>query len=287
MTTAITPYVSRAVARSFITPPRWYPTRQRVRAANIIRNFYYASRLGKGIKMRAAARKIQGLWRAKAARRSAPQSKTNTRQKGAIQSDVTISMRTLLAEQFQWPTQGADIGQRLGATIRLSGIKLCEQITNDLAYPVVVHYAIVQEKTEKTPFRSDFFRDTTSGSDRSKDFENASPGSASQPYDFSYDCFPMNPDRFYILMHYKKVLAAENPDTQWRWDTWKFEKYLNFKGKKFTFDTSADVQPQKPLYKVIWWQPLRQQDWATPIPAQLPILKRQTTSIMYFRPNFI
>lgn len=217
--------------------------------------------------------------------RLVPEPSGTTRQVGQpITSSQVIPLRTFTFEPFTWPTAGAGQNQRLGATVKVSGIKICEQFNNALEYPVEVHYAIVQPRGSSTT-TTNFFRATDQLLDRSKDFINMAVGVPSS-YDFSYNCLPINSDKWIVLTHQKKQLAAENTDVHWSWDTWKFEKYLNLKGQKFTFDVATDTQPAKPLYRIMWWQPLRAEDWAAPY-AVLPSITRQADSTIYFRPNFV
>lgn len=281
----ITPYVSRAIT-SYSTPRgiRYvFPTRRKINAANVIRGAYYASRLAKNLKLRSAARKIQRAWKnSKAARRTLPGTRSTTRQHGEPPVNAEqVPVRALVQKEFDWPPPGDDYGDRLGATIKLSGIRICEQFTNPNSYPIVIHYAVIQPKESNINLKQDFFRDTTSGVDRSKNFTDASNVS---PYEFSYDCYPINPDKYNILMHMKRMLASDNTEVNQRWSTWKFIKWLNFKGKRFTFDLSTDSQPRNPIYRVYWWQPMNAADWDVSEP--LATIPRQADSVMYFRPNF-
>lgn len=217
--------------------------------------------------------------------RLAPEAVTSTRQRGKLLDSEAISMRSQLISLLDYPEAGSGVGQRLGSTITLAGLKVCEQFHNDQAYPIVVHWALLQQRRNKASNLENFFRDTTSATDRSLNFSNASAG-GSQAYSFAYDCYPINPDEFNILDHRKKVLSAENTDLHWTYDTWKFEKYYKI-DTKFTFDNSTDTQPQKPIIRVIWWQPLRSNDWVTPLSNPLPTITRSSKSVCYFRPNFV
>lgn len=209
-----------------------------------------------------------------------------TRQHGDQPSWSGVPLRNLQLEKLTWPDQGSSVGDRLGPTIRVSGFKLCEQFHNDQAYPIVVHYAVVQLKRASTSssgsVKTNFFRETHS-SNRSSTFVDA-VATAPQTYEFKYDCSPINPDNLNILMHEKRVLSAENTDLQWWTDTWKFDKYIKMNGTKFTFDVATTgSEPNNPVYRVIWWQPLRHNDWVSPVPNPLPTISRQSHMTLYYR----
>lgn len=233
--------------------------------------------------------------------RTEPDQPQSTRQHGDLDNDRDDTddraslkappLRTLKVQALKWPVQGTDVGQRLGTTIRVSGFKVCEQFTNTQAYPIVVHYAILQQKNESGNIASavgsdstgltSFFRNNLGGSSRSRDFTNA-VADLSIPFEFFYDCFGINPDQYHVLTHKRMVLAAENTDVKWNWDTWKFDDYIDLKGKRFTFALATDTQPQSPIYRVFWWQPLREADWADPVPNPLPAIQRNNHSAVYF-----
>lgn len=215
---------------------------------------------------------------------------TSTRQTGTVTSQDDIDLRNLEVRTLKWPSQGSDLGNRLGTTIKVSGFKVCEQFTNTQAYPIVIHYAIIQKKNTgqaSLGVNSSFFRDNLgdNAEGRGRDFVDLVP-LGDEPYDFAYDCFAINPDLWNVVMHKKRVLAAENTDVNWAWDTWKFDEYVNMKGKVFSFNKATDTSPNQPLLKVFWWQPLRAQDWADPAPGALPTIGRQSHECMYFRNGF-
>lgn len=236
-----------------------------------------------------AASKIQGAFKAFKRRkglkhRMAPEAVTSTRQRGILINDEKIALRTLFISSLSYPASGNGVGERLGSTIKMAGLKVCEQFHNDNDFPIVIHWALLQQRRNKALNSENFFRDTTSAVDRSLNFSSPTAGGNS-PYSFAYDCYPINPDEFYILDHRKKVLSGENADVRWDWDTWKFEKYYKL-NVKFTFDGALDSQPQKPIIRVMWWQPLRSTDWPNPQPTPLPSITRNAKAVTYFRPNF-
>lgn len=240
-------------------------------------------------RIRSAARTIGRAWKKSRARRAAPGARQSARTNGEVINGETIPMRQIQVKNLKWPNSGTSSGQRIGPTIKLSGFRLCEQFHNDLEYPIVIHYALLQYRAQGTDtIQTDFFRDTTAVGDRSSNFVNAVAGGTTDdfPYEFKYDCYPINSNKFHVLMHMKRVLAAENTDIKWNWDTWKFQKWINMKGKKFTFDDDSDPNPTKSIFRVFWWQPLRIGDWGTgtdPVVVQNATISRQADQVLYFR----
>lgn len=215
--------------------------------------------------------------------RMAPEAVTTTRQSGqAIVSNENIPLRVIQFRGFTWPTTGSNDNQRLGSTVKVSGIKVCETFANNQFHPIEVHYAIIQPRGESTT-SIDFFRSTNSGGSRSTDFTNATPGTPVS-FDYKYNCMPINPDKWHVIMHQKKMLSFDN-DVELN-NYWRIDKYISLKGRRFTFADSSATEPVKPLYRVFWWQPIRSSDWADPTPSPLPTIEHMSNSVIYFRPNF-
>jgi len=211
--------------------------------------------------------------------RSAPPATGSTRQVQAT-GVSTVTQRILNISQPSWPAQGSNITSRLGCNVKLSGMKVCEQFENLQNYPIVVHYAIVQQKREDTDLKLDFFRDGTTTTGRTINFADTVIGSTT--YDFKYDCASLNSDKWYVLVHQKKALSASTEGDVMK-KAWKFDKYLNFKGQNFVFENAADTQPQKALYFLIWWQPMFSTNWSNVGP--LPTIVRSSSSTLYYRPS--
>lgn len=213
--------------------------------------------------------------------RTAPQASGTTRQVQAT-GVSTVTQRILNISQPSWPSQGSTITSRLGCNVRLSGLKVCEQFENLQNYPIVVHYAIVQQKREDTDLKLDFFRDGTTTTGRTINFADTVIGSTT--YDFKYDCASLNSDKWYVLVHQKKALSASSEGDVMK-KAWKFDKYLDFKGQNFVFENAADTQPQKALYFLIWWQPMFSTNWSNTGP--LPTIVRSSSSTLYYRPSYL
>lgn len=282
-------YQGAGAASRALTPMRDWVSANPDMASQLAGLAGSAARAGVQWSRRKTARKAYSA-RKPAAKRSAPTNAPSTRQVSqGITNAEEVGIRTLTTASLTWPSASADVGGRLGSTIRLSGIKFCEQFSNNKTVPIVVHWAVLQSRSAATTGaldkNVDFFR-STDGSTRSTDFSDTTAG-GSFSYQFLYDCYGINPDKFYILTHKRKTLAGSGTDENAHLATWKFTKYMNFGGKKFTFDRALDTEPQRPIFRVYWWQYLRPQDWNTSIASPKPSILRNADSTMYFRPNFI
>lgn len=225
------------------------------------------------------------------AARSAPGATTSTRQSGKQGEDFALGQRLLLVDNIDFPNAGASVGKRLGSTIRLSGIRICETVVNDLDFAVTFHWALLQPKSrgdiDVSEIKQEFFRETE-GPDRNRAFIDAKDGDT---YEYFYSCNGINPDKFNILTHMKKVLAPRdvtkdstfnfhNMDT--RNYTFHLDKYFNFKGKRMTFLNDADTVPEHPIIRVMWFQAHSFVDWETVNP-QLATIARSSKATVYFR----
>lgn len=251
-----------------------------------------------------AAKKIGRAWRkaskSKYARRTQPSASQNTRQFGRVYEGPfqSIAQRNLLVDAIPFPPQDADVGYRLGSAIKVSGIKVCERFTNRNAFAVRCHYAVIQQKDRglqpTSQVQLEFFRSTNVDTDspettlRAKNFVNALNSST---YEFAYDCYPINPDKFNILCHYTKVLGAkdtwagEGPNTQLPDNpmtyTWNINKYFNLSQKQMVFTFKDDTIPENPILRVFWWQALDGEDWGT-TPADETV-NRLSDSCVFFK----
>lgn len=216
--------------------------------------------------------------------RLAPEAITTTRQSGqTIVNNENIPLRNLEFRGFTWPTAGSGDNQRLGSTVKVSGIKICETFANIQNHAIEVHYAIIQPRHETNSENLDFFRSTNSSGSRSTDFVDLLPGGL-VTFDYKYNCMPINPDKWHVLLHEKKMLSFDN-DSHCD-NFWRIERYINLKGRRFAFSDSDSTEPVKPLYRVFWWNPLRSSDWGSPAPNPLPTIEHMSNSTIYFRPNF-
>lgn len=167
-----------------------------------------------------------------------------------------FSTNSLLFRRIKFPEgNSTNYTGRLGQSIRMKGIHVCDMIINHLTYPIEVHWALCQEKhKDVADLETDFFRDTTNTTDRSSNFE-----SGTTPWDQKYTCFRINPDKWNIVTHKRRVLdPKKNSDTyiqnlsevRWRW---KIDKFFPLK-QRVVFDSSAATEPTKPYIVFMWWQ---------------------------------
>ena len=269
-----------------------YKTRRAWRAAYTLGRFAKTYGTRRNFKRaKRAVTTIQRFYRkrSKAQRRSAPSSRQTTRQFGNVQSPgqlETFTQRTLHVDPVPFPGQGADVGLRLGSTIKLSGVKICERITNPTQRAVRLHWCLVQPKDrgEETAAQLSpaFFREPQ-GNARVRAFVDAQNG---DEFDFAYDCYGLNPDKFHIITHKKIVLSPKDNGNNFENELahrWMFnhDKYYKFK-KRFTFTTAQDTIPEHPILRVYWFQVIDPNDWNDETNQALE-LTRTKKSCVYFR----
>lgn len=123
----------------------------------------------------------------------------------------------------------------------------------------------------KSYLLKNFFRDTTGTTSRASDFDEIF--SDAVLYDFKYNCAALNPERFHIITHRKKVLLPYSAETGARnKDHWKIHKYFRMK-KKIVFEDMDTQIPKNPIYEVFWcnhtssegWTKTQNKDTQTPI----------------------
>lgn len=207
------------------------------------------------------------------AARAAPGAQQAARAFGETPATERIMQRQLYVDAIPFPPQGADVGLRLGSTIKVSGFHLCETFKNPNRYPVLLHYAILQAKspglTEADDIRTDFFRNTDIGSgsnSRTKPFLDAV---VPNPFDYGYNKDGINPDAFHILCHKKVILGGDNVHfgtTDVNEDSqrshWRMDQYFNMKGKKLTFKDNTDIYSEHPILRVVWFQAVSGPDFS-------------------------
>lgn len=253
--------MSSLVAYGARSAPVIYRYNKRLRLASGMAKHIYNNRAGYG----RAARTIGRAWkrsrrkRGKSyAARAAPSTKQSTRQYGSGIEATSASQISLQTQQIQFPDQTS--GGRVGSTIKLSGVKCCYHLTNNYNHPVEVHWALIQEKeySQLGPTQR-FFRDVSDQTSRSRDF----PSDPETGWTMLNVCQPINPDRFHIICHKRRILDGKAQTSGFlkdgRW-LWKLDKYFSFKKKKLSFDAPGDQLPTKPLMVATWCQRISEDD---------------------------
>lgn len=291
---AITPYGTSAIQRS---------VRSGV-GTGLARYAAYkgAKYAGRAMKNYMAKRIQRAYKKSKASRRTEKGSRQTTRQFGNI-SDAgivqTINHRQLIVDPIPFPIQGAEVGFRLGSTIRVSGIKLCERIVNTSDKAVRLHWCLLQPKDRgpqtANTVRESFFRQTKVNSNdptltvRSYTFNDAG---VAAPYDMRYDCYPLNPDKFNIITHKKILLNPKDVlvngsvgddfiNPVFRRYALIMERYWSFKKKRMTFNDSQDDVPEHPILRVMWFQIADPTD--NPLDPTDITINRTKESVVYFK----
>lgn len=175
-----------------------------------------------------------------------------------------MTWQTMYIENIGFPDRGDQIGQRNSQYIYCKGINLNMTLTNNNQnIPGIMHVALVQEKdtiSDPTDLRTDFFRETGSGSIRSTDFINWSAGDS---FSFVQQKMPINSDKLRVITHQKYYLAPKttnnghNDHGSWFKTT---KKYFPIK-RRLAFDGTTDFAPWQPFYLLIWWTTISGNDY--------------------------
>lgn len=207
------------------------------------------------------------------------------RSMGAVTYATTRNTKTLYEHLLAFPDMsGTSIGHRQSHSIRLSGIKCCWEFINNQDYPIEVHWALCQYKTQgeqSIDFKTDFFRDPAGTTTRTTSFTD---GGAN--WFLAYKCLGINPDRFNIVTHKRKILdsrtggGTDSRSTREALWYWKINKYYKL-NKTVTFENAADTQPMRPYVIFYWWVSVRRADYNS---AHSAVAVEQDDRI-YFRPS--
>lgn len=117
-------------------------------------------------------------------------------------------------------TTDNEIDGRQRDLAKLSGVKMCFEVTNVDPSPMYMNFAVVRSKDETVPDVTNFFRSYDNS--RSIDFSQALSG-------LQFHCLPLNTDKFNILWHKRmRVNGAIDNETQSPYDQKSGRSYLNF-----------------------------------------------------------
>lgn len=301
MSRAIVPYVPRAVSG--------YPIRFNRQRIN---RYAVAGWLARKTALRVgsyAARKIQTRYRryrssrAMRINRRIQGSRESTKKHGVNSFQPGLIQRTLYFRQIDMTEQDStDVNTRLTSNIRLRGFRICDEFANNLGYPIELHYTIIQLKENvggsadvTGPLLArDFFRNPTSTSEKSTDFVNHFNGAG---WDINYKCLNLNPDKFNIITHKRKIMDSMTPNggtintsdnqiqsTRERSWFWKCHKWYPIK-KRHSFDKTTDRIPQRPYIVMYWWTALRRSDHNTSFPGDGGGggVTRESQDVVYFK----
>ena len=245
-----------------------------------------------------AARMIQRSYKNYKMNRRLTGSRTSTKQHGRNLFATSLTQRTLWFRLIEFGQQdSSDVNTRLTPNVRLSGFKCCDEFSNNNGYPIEMHYAIVQLKENVEPadidralLSRDFFRNPTSSVERATDFETPS---GIHSWDINYKCLNLNPDKFNILTHKRKILDSKTPnggtistsnpinntkESSWYW---KLHRWYPVK-KKHSFDKPTHVIPQRPYVVMYWWQAINRSDHNANAPGDSAV-SLETQDVVYYR----
>lgn len=222
-----------------------------------------AGRVGAGLLAIDAMRAARGAYR-RYQRRSGPGSKRASQVSGEWQPGTTVTPDTL-----PWHTletiplvdieRGTGIRQRLSGRVFIKGFKICCRFRSELTFPVEVHWAIFQEKVKgSTALTSEFFRDTSFATQRTRDFVNRT--GSGDVYDIRQLCNPINSERFNVITHRKfRLRNKPTTTTESQGMGWyhSVDTYIPIKRRVSYESVNSDFN-EKPWYIAFWWLPIEE-----------------------------
>lgn len=187
----------------------------------------------------------------------------------ALLSPSTINIKTLFTNVISFPPQGTTANGRTGFHIDLNGIKICTHLYNDATFPVEAHFALVRWRDrEPGSYLDDFFTDTGGTGDRTLNYVS------NDTYDIRQKCYPLNPQKWDILTHKRKIMGVRNANSSIKeadW-FWKINQYFPI-NKTLEFETVTDVAPRFPFVYLIWYQAVDPAD--TPAGSQPGLVRHE------------
>lgn len=181
--------------------------------------------------------------------------------------DSTLDTRYLYSQEIRFPAV-SDVSNvnRHPDLIHLSGIKTCYNFVNQTNIPVEVHFAICQSKAKllsgQQDLTEDFFRDNSGNSQDHLNFDFTTD------WDIRYQCNAINPDKWNIITHTKRILWPKSSDTATGQGQyfWRHEKYYNLQ-KRIRFDNISTVLNTEPFIVLVWCVELLQGDAPSEAPT--------------------
>lgn len=275
------PYVSRNRFIPIVSPPRNYRMyraaavarvrRQATRAAVLARLGARASPYGRAfagfLTARAAYKSGRRAIR-KYARRALPGSNKKVPSKGEWEptpnTETALTQMQLREYRIVLPDLDTRTNHRLSDQMFLKGIKICGMFRNDNPYPVTLHMAIIQYRSDygsdTAGERKDRFFSDHSGLVKSIDFPATSPVT----WDVRYNCNPINSNRCNVITHRKFFL-----DKYTAGDSLKDSHYMTQHNKYYAikrrldFHDDGDTINKKPFFLMFWWQCVKPGDYVS------------------------
>lgn len=177
-------------------------------------------------------------------------------------TENNLQTMTLLEYGITQPQADVEPHARLSQQIFVKGIKVCAYMRNDNPFPVMLHMAVLQYKSEQgsdqtSERKEDFFSIAQDGNAKGLPF----PPTAPAAWDIRYNCNGLNSQRFAIITHEKIFL-----DKYQTGDSLMDSKYMSKRDKyypikrRIDFRQDTDVKNQKPFFLMFWWQSVKPSD---------------------------
>lgn len=169
---------------------------------------------------------------------------------------VVRNSRTLYTLDLTAVQQGVNINQRLRQHAKISGWKICMEITSTQSRPLYFNWAVISPKATgqsggNTPDPTNFFRNNTDA--RSMDFSNARSA-------LEFHCCPINSDDYTILKHKRFILTTTGaPASVWnrQYGTSfiNIDRYIPLKRQTRYLPGESTTATDGRVFLVYWYDP--------------------------------
>lgn len=244
-------------------------------------------------------RKRQKTGKSKYVRRSARSIKSSLQRASTAPDRINaeaMTIRTLFVRSLVYPLfNPLAYNSRDKSIVHVRGFHICREFFH-AANPqtgvgaIEVHWGLVQLKqevgaTNNTPdvvdyMRPEFFRlQQVDTSTTTTPFEDVTGTSS---WDMKYNCLKLNPSRFHIITHRRKVLVTRNDQSQANGKyKWKIDKYFPVK-KRVRFSDRTNPRPERPFFEVFWYNTVEPRTWPAN-PLQASPLETVSHHSIYYR----
>lgn len=162
--------------------------------------------------------------------------------------DTRVQYTHDLSEISRVSSATEDINDRTRDVVNLRGFKLCVEVSNKLTAPLYFNYAVVHNKEDNdaAPTTVDWFRgfETT----RSIDFSTSLSAN-------KFHCFPINTDKYHVLLHKRMRLNSVTPTTYSEASGRSYaniSKYIKI-NRQLRWKNSTATKPETGNIWVVYW----------------------------------
>lgn len=193
---------------------------------------------------------------------------------------IVRNSRVLYTLDLTAVQQGVEINQRLRQHAKISGWKICMEVSNTITRPLYFNWAVISPKSTgqsggNAPDPANFFRDNTQA--RSMDFSNGRSA-------LEFHCCPINSDDYTILKH-KRFVLQQPSFSSGAWNRQygsafiNIDRYIRLKRQTRYLPGESTTATDGRVFLVYWYDPW---GYASGVGSG-PVASESLRVITYFR----